>query len=356
MHVGVIGINHKLADLKLREQLAKACHKWFHPLQASCEELRSCILLSTCNRTEIYFSASNLAEMHSYLLNMLRVDSDEAFEHKLYSYFGVDCFNHLARVTAGLDSAIIGETEIQGQVKTAYEQVSHIYKIPSSLHIIFQKSLSIGKKIRNQFSLGNTLPSIEQAIFQTGMHFFSDLNQVKILFIGASEINCKILNYFWLKKINDITICNRTDDAARLIAENKNLQILNWSSFDQWHAFDWLIFGTKCPHYLLTEKNLPLDFSNKLIIDLSVPRNVDPKLCKDPRMTLWNIDQINRLLQIKNRNLNKILKEAEKKVALMAQELNSRYLLKDQIRIQHFQDSVETELHPGYYPYLSQIG
>src|SRR5262245_20986881 len=116
MKVGVVGINHKLADLKLREQLAKNCQKCFGSLRAV-NEHHHFILLSTCNRTEIYFSSEDLTTTHTYLLSILRMEVEGEFDHKLYSYFGVDSFCHLTRVTLGLDSAIIGETEIQGQVK-----------------------------------------------------------------------------------------------------------------------------------------------------------------------------------------------------------------------------------------------
>src|SRR5436853_2688901 len=109
MRVGVVGINHKLADLKLREQLAITCLKRFGPSQ-SVHSDHHFIVLSTCNRTEVYFSSDDLAMTHSYLLSILRLDVDEEFDHKLYSYFGVDCFSHLAKVASGLDSAILAET------------------------------------------------------------------------------------------------------------------------------------------------------------------------------------------------------------------------------------------------------
>src|SRR3954466_9975105 len=106
MRVGVVGINHKLADLKLRETLAKACQRRFSAGN-SLHGNHSFVLLSTCNRTEAYFTSYELAETHTYLLNILRQEVFEEFDHKLYSFFGSDCFAHLARVTAGLDSAII---------------------------------------------------------------------------------------------------------------------------------------------------------------------------------------------------------------------------------------------------------
>lgn len=366
MRVGVIGINHKLADLKLREQLAKASQKLFNSELTFVQGTQPCILLSTCNRTEIYFTSNDLTETHSYLLAILRAEINEVFEHKLYSYFGVDCFNHLARVTAGLDSAILGETEIQGQVKQAYENACLRKEHPKEIHYLFQKSMNIGKKIRSEFSLGQCSPTLEQAIYQTGKDFFGDLESVKILFVGASEINCKILNYFKYKNIQSISLCNRSKEAVQQLVDTKQISELEWSKLPDWHTFDWVIFGTKSPHYLINQSTLNKDFKEqKLLIDLSVPRNVDPKLCRDKRLTIWNIDQINRLLQINNRSLHKLFEQAEKKINEMTENHFERYLLKEQSRlalltdgfkIQHFQDNEGTGSHPGYYPFLSQIG
>ena len=105
----------------------------------------------------------NLAATHTYLLSILRVEVEEEFDHKLYSYFGVDCFSHLTRVTLGLDSAIIGETEIQGQVKLAYENTSDYHPLPEALHFLFQKSLGISKKLRSELQLGRGMPNLEHA-------------------------------------------------------------------------------------------------------------------------------------------------------------------------------------------------
>ena len=194
MRVGVVGINHKLADLKLREQLAKACQKWFGALNAV-HDNHYFVLLSTCNRTEIYFSSQDLAETHTYLLGILRVEVEEEFDHKLYSYFGTDCFSHLARVTLGLDSAIIAETEIQGQVKLAYENTSEYHSMPKDMHFLFQKSLGIAKKLRSELQLGRGMPNLEHAILQTGKHMFQNPEKASLLFVGASDINQKIFAF-----------------------------------------------------------------------------------------------------------------------------------------------------------------
>lgn len=313
MRVGVIGINYRLADLKLREMFAKVCHLRFKP-SAMTHFDHPLVTLSTCNRMEVYFSSEVLAETHSYLLNVLRDNLEEApetFDQKLYSYFGIDCFQHLSRVTAGLDSAIVAETEIQGQVKAAYEESATHLSLPSELHFIFQKALTIGKRIRNELPMGRGMPDIEHAILATGTGLFPHAQNAKILFIGASDINTKIISFLISKNIRNITICNRTYSSAQEVAKKYSIATLNWENVFHWHTYDWIIFGTKATDRLITKKNLPHLTEQKLIIDLSVPMNVDPALGKEQAITLLNIDEINHLLESRRQKMATILEQAE---------------------------------------------
>lgn len=314
MHIGVVGINHKLADLKLREMLAKICQRRFGPSEST-PSGHNFILLSTCNRTEVYFCSNDLAASHSYLLGILRHDVQEEFDQKLYSYFGKDCFLHLCRVTAGLDSAVVAETEIQGQVKNAYEAALEYRHLPPELHYLFQKSLSIAKKIRTALPSKPGLPDVEHAIYCTGQHFFNHSKQAKILFVGASDINEKILAYLKIKNLENISLCNRSPEAASSLCSKYQINCTQWNEIHSWHHYDWIIFGTKAPERLLSLENLPLTpCSPKLVIDLSVPRNVDPSLGKNPHITLLNIDQINRRLKVRKKHMTDTLSQAENMV------------------------------------------
>jgi glutamyl-tRNA reductase len=336
MRVGVVGINHKLADLKLREQLAKICQKWFSVLHAV-HGNHYFVLLSTCNRTEIYFSSNDLTETHTYLLSVFRVEVEEEFDHKLYSYFGVDCFSHLTRVTLGLDSAIIAETEIQGQVKLAYEKTSDYHSLPGDMHFLFQKALGISKKLRSELQLGRGMPNLEHAILQTGKHVFQNPEETRLLFVGTSEINQKILAFLKNKNFQNITLCNRSNDQASKLAVEHATKHLEWSKLSQWVEYDWVIFGTKSPEHLIKHQEIHhSNISKKLIMDLCVPRNVDPKLGQDSRITLLNIDQINRLLKIRYRRMNHLLAQAEERVVQATNEHTSRYIAKAQSKITLF--------------------
>ncbi len=333
MRVGVVGINHKLADLKLREALAKTCQKRFGAGH-SVHDQHHFILLSTCNRTEVYFSSNDLAVTHSYLLSILRHDVKEEFDHKLYSYFGVDCFSHLTRVTSGLDSAIIAETEIQRQVKNAYELATSYLCLPKELHFLFQKSLGISKKIRSELQLGRGMPNLEHAILQTGKHFFKSCTQARILFVGTSDINQKILGFLRSKDYANITICNRSNARALQLAHFHGVQQLDWHQLSAWYHYDWVIFGTKSPDYLIRHQDVSEEAKGqKLIMDLCVPRNVEPKLSQDPRITLLNIDQINRLLKIRHRCMTHTLVEAENRINEATHNHTARYIQKEQSKI-----------------------
>lgn len=320
MRVGLVGINHKLADLNTREKLAKIFQRRFGA-DRSAHLDRSFVLLSTCNRTEIYFSSEDLAETHTFILNILRNDLEEEFDQKLYSFFNEDCFLHLARVSCGLDSAIIFETEIQGQVKMAYEKASLYSKLPMELHYLFQKCLRIGKALRTSMPAIQSNLNLEHAIFSTGQTIFKNIDDPKILFIGASNINLKILHYLKSKKYSSITLCNRTDSTTKFLAQKYSLDTLYWKDLHHWIDFDWIIIGTKSPDYLIKNRY----FSNdkiKLVIDLSVPRNIDPSIGKMKNVTLFNIDQMNRILSIGKKKMTHFIKSKE----LLVSELTNKQL------------------------------
>ncbi|HRD54977.1 MAG TPA: glutamyl-tRNA reductase [Parachlamydiaceae bacterium] len=314
MLVGVLGINHKLASLKLREALIHTAKRKFSPC-SSIHSKHFLVLLSTCNRTEIYFHSEDLAETHTYILSILRHEIKEEFDQKLYSYFGFDCFLHLARVTAGLDSAILAETEIQGQVKDAYESSQISQNLPKELHFLFQKALKTGKKIRFKSSLERGMPSLEHALFKLGKTQFAKPQNEKILFIGASEINCKVLRYFKLKNFCQMTLSNRTEETGKKMARKWQTDFLPWEELCNWKDYSWIICGTKAPNYLIENSFLFKSITdNKLMIDLSVPRNIDPSIGHHPNITLFNMDEISALLNCRTKNREETIQKAEEMI------------------------------------------
>jgi glutamyl-tRNA reductase len=291
-----MGINAKSSELDLRERLAKAAQKLFGS-EASTKWAENSLLLSTCHRTEIYFTGEDLIQMHREFLSLLRTEIDDSFEQNLYSYFGGDCFLHLAMVVSGLDSVIIGETEIQRQIKRSYENALLYRSLRSPLHFLFQKSFKIAKELRSASFFPRGHLSLEGSIFQLYKQMLDRTGPV--LFIGNSAINRKIIRFFRKKGIEHLALCTRGVHSALELAGEGKLELVEWGAISSWKEYPLVVCGTNQAEYLIKENELTEQVETRLIIDLCVPRNVDPRLAYHSKITLLNIEEIGRLLQAK---------------------------------------------------------
>lgn len=294
MKIGVLGINHKSANLRLREELARAAERRFHPASTT-HLLLPYVLLSTCNRTEIYFSSDDLAKAHIYLLGVFRQELEEEFEHQMYAYFGEDCFLHLAKVTSGMDSALLGETEIQGQVKQAYEATLGHRLLPKELHFLFQKCLKIGKEVRSGPLFFFPSSSLEESVCEAiQKEYVSCFDELSLLFVGLSSINLRLFQALKRWRFKEIACTNRSFEKTLLFAQKESINPIPWEKLKTWGEYDIIIFGTKSPHFIATPEHLLSKRKKRLIFDLSMPRNVKPEVEFFPRVTLWNIDRLNK--------------------------------------------------------------
>ncbi len=300
LRVGVIGMNFKTADLPLRETLARCAQKlagekglfFQHPT----------VLLSTCNRTEIYFHAEDLAQAHSDLLALLRVSTDESFDHRLYSYFGIDCFAHLCRVASGLDSAILAETEIQRQVKVAYLK-SSTFSLPGSLHYIFQKALKVGKSVRSQMELERGAPTLYGTLWQIGESFFEHLSSKRILLVGYSETNRGFASFLLHKKIKGFSFVTTNPSAVSF----EHAFVHGRSELNRWREYDFIVCASRADGYLIQGSSA----KEHLIFDLSVPRTVDPAVGNSLSVQLFNIEQVDQRIEQQRREQNDYLEKCE---------------------------------------------
>lgn len=288
MHVGVIGINHKSAPLSLQEKVAKACALKLS-LESAVTARFSCVVVSTCNRSEVYFTTEDLAEGHSFLLSLLREEIDEPFEHRVYTYFGMDCFAHLASVISGWDSLVLGETQIHRQVKMAYENAKLHYRLKSQIHYLFQKSLKIAKNIRSQ--LPHRFLSLPEILWKLIDDVLGPLSQEKILLVGNSEMNRKILAFFHRKRFHQMTLATRAPLSAKDLSQDYGVTVCSFSELKVFEKYPLVICSTHASEYLLLDQVNPPE-STRLMIDLSVPRVVDPLLERHETLSLWNMERI----------------------------------------------------------------
>ncbi|MDF2550043.1 MAG: hemA [Chlamydiales bacterium] len=301
MRVAMIGMNYKSADLRLREKVAFAAE---HLAQRKDSAL-SFVVLSTCNRTEIYFSSLHLPKSFAYFIHELEELLAVSLTSHFHVLFGEEVFLHLARVTAGLDSAIAGETEIQGQVKLAYETAKQRRKLMPELHYLFQKALTIGKKVRNEFDWKNQKMNLEHAVDAIGESAFFE-RKPHILFVGASQINQRIIPFLKGRHPHRITLCNRSLELPDGFP--KEIQRLPWEELSRWQEFEWVIVATKSLKPLLSLADLSHKKpKTELILDLGVPRNADPRLAEC--LSLLNIDEINAKIPSLSPSLQQELKK-----------------------------------------------
>jgi len=283
MNFGILGINHHLAKVSLRSSLAEIASRFF-----ASKPQESFILLSTCNRMEIYFSSPDLSATHTFLIEMFKKECSLPFDQLLYTFFGKACLQHLIRVTAGLDSALFGETEIQGQVKRAYVEGCQKQDIPPELHLLFQKSLQTGKKIRSQYLLQGAESSLERGV---ELILKNHIDQEEpLLLVGASETNHRIALHLIKNRYSKVMLTNRTEAKGRALAESVGCGYTQWRA---WSPFKAMVFATSSLVPLLDQEDQFLkDGKERVIMDLGVPQNVDPRLGEFA--TLYDIDAIHK--------------------------------------------------------------
>lgn len=286
MQVGVIGVNFKTSDLKLHETMAKRAIALFQ----NDEAFLPCpiVLLSTCNRTEIYFSAENLIFAKHRLLLLLKTQSEPSLSDCFYTYFNQECFKHLCKVAAGLDSAIFMETEIVRQVKAAYANAASRFCLPHGLHYAFQKALKVAKSVRSRFVLDRGGPTLFQTLWQIASSEFSDIKEKKVLLVGYSETHRRFSSFLTQKGVVDLVFCTRQPEAVL------NYKACHRNALSHWDEYDLISCASQSDEFLIRGRGR----RSHLIFDLSVPRNVDPEV-ESETVKLFNIEQINHMIGLK---------------------------------------------------------
>lgn len=325
VRLGLVGINHLQADLGLREKIAEA-------LQSSVDRFRflfpeaTFVLLSTCNRTEVYFSSEDPSHAQAALLDSLPEEWRREVLHKFYAFFDIDCFHHLATVTTGLNSAITGETEIQGQVKRTYEGARSSFTLPAEMHELFQWALMVGKLVRREFPLRRGMPDTGGAIVELARRELGPLEGKKLLIIGASEINRQVLQRI-AHKGWQVTLCTRSTEEAAQTLGNLSLEILPWHQLDNWKRADCVVLGTRYPGYLVTQEQAAhLQPKRRLLIDLAVPRNVSPLLGEVEGISLYNVDQLQHLVCEMGKLAALSIEAAEELISQKVEEMEAKRL------------------------------
>lgn len=267
------------------------------------------LLLNTCNRCEVYISV--LLRGHFDFAQCPKQSSTSLKDKEVVS--------HLFKVVSGLDSLIVGETQIQAQVKAAYENYSKKNKL---LNRLFQKALEVGKRIRSQTNISKGALSYSQVACQVAEEKLGGLQGKKIILMGAGKIN-KVTAKFLAKKNKMILVANRTFNKANLLASEINGKAIRFDELEKEIAdCDLLLSATAAPHFVIKKSLLNHITKPILMIDLSLPFDIDPILSSSQFVELLNLDDLK--IRIED-NLNRRGNEAMAAMKIVQEEASKFY-------------------------------
>ena len=309
MKIVVIGLNHKSAPIQIRERLS------FNKTQAT--ELLSQLrekypeaefaLLSTCNRVELY-TVSDLDgwtqdnELIDFLAQVKRFTTEEFKEH-LYIHAGEDAVKHLLTVTSGLDSLVLGESQIVGQVKDCYKMACENHTAGKVLNRLFHSAFSSSKEVHTSTAISAGRVSVAGVAIELAMQLFSDIKEAHALVVGAGQMGELLVKHLKHVGCEHITIVNRSLCKAQSMAAENGVQALPWEALEeQFIASDIVVGSASVEEYLFDKqafKRIARARRNRtlLIIDIAVPRNFDPDIGQLQNMYLFSVDDLSSVAQ-----------------------------------------------------------
>jgi glutamyl-tRNA reductase len=325
-----LGLSHRTAPLALREQLALTEGRAAGVLNAlvSDETISEAAALSTCNRTELYLVATDSVEAETAGLGVLAREAGirpTELLGPLYSLRGIDAARHLYRVTAGLDSMIVGEAEIQGQVKRAYELALVEGATGPILNRMFRGALAAGKRARTETAVGEKGVSIPSVAVELAQRNLGDLAARRVLLIGAGETSELTARALAARGSDAVFIANRGYNRAISLAERFGGTAVRIDELPlQLTSADIVVSTTNSPHHLIERSELELimgqrDGAPLLLIDLAVPRDIDPECREIEGVSLYDVDEVQAIVE---RNTSGREAEARRAGAIIDSELS----------------------------------
>lgn len=329
----LFGMNHRTAPLEVREQMALSESEVRRLLEHARRDaaLETAAVLSTCNRTEICALAEGTEPGPDSLLAALaelRPGARQVAPAHWYLYRNRAAVRHLFRVSAGLDSMMVGEPQILGQLKEAYRLYCEGGGSHPVFHKIFHLAFRCGKRVRTETALGQGEVSVASAAVHLAVKIFGSLGDNVALLVGAGKTGELVARYLVDRGIRELLIANRTAARADALAERLSGRTVPFQDLPAaLLAADVALFCTESPDYLLTEAALARimpDRSNRLLflIDLSVPRNCDPGCARLDNVFLYNLDNLTKLADM---NMDRRLEEVQRAEGIV-EEVLGEYL------------------------------
>ena len=331
MPVLMVGLNHKVAPIEVRERLAFGLERIPVALKQIIRDensgIKEVVLLSTCNRIEVYICtcipSEGEARLRDFLADHAKL-SPEELAGMLYVLQGKAAAEHLMQVAAGLDSLVLGENEILGQVRSAADIAHDAETTGSILSALFRYAIQTGKRARSETEIGRGDISVASVVVEMAEQAFGPLNDRTALLIGAGKISSITARALVKAGLRCVLIANRTFEKAQKLAKNLNGTAVHFDVLDEvLMKTDIVICSTGAPHIVLhadaVEKAQKIRFGRPLLIaDLAVPRDADPRIASIAGVQLANIDDLEIIVKTCHPLTASIFQEAE---AIVREEL-----------------------------------
>jgi len=302
MNLFCIGLSHHSADVETRENFAG--HAEIDRVLRACG-CNEALLLSTCNRVEVYAASENFVPTDQIARCLARTQMVELDGHleTFYRYEAADCVRHLFRVVSGLDSMVVGETEILGQAKKAYETARVAGAAGKYLHRLFQRAFRVAKHVRTHTEITRGAVSVGSVAVDLAQRIFGNLRNCKVLVLGAGETSERTVRALVSRGLADLRVSNRSPERAEALALAVNGRAI---SFEQWPEqcaeIDILITSTSSEVPLLSQEKLAPMLRSRIdrplfIIDIAVPRDVAADVNELDGVYLYDIDSLRSIAE-----------------------------------------------------------
>jgi glutamyl-tRNA reductase len=331
MKTVVIGLNHKTADVDLREKLAFNGPKLEEGIRQirSLPEIKETVIISTCNRVEIYLTVKDVEKafesVKGFLVRFFEIRR-ESLDNALYLYDDMQAVRHIFRVSSSLDSMVVGEPQILGQLKDAFEFALERKTTGVLLNRLLKKSISVAKRIRTETKIAENAVSISFAAVELAKKIFDDLPEKTFMLLGAGEMAELAAKHMINNGVKDIVIANRTYETGCNLAKEFNGRAIRFEDYlnELAHA-DILICSTGAQKYVLMKDQMQKVMKERknrpvFIIDISVPRNIDPEINDLNNVYLYDVDDLRGVVDT---NILERQKEAKKAEDIIEEEIET---------------------------------
>ncbi len=330
MSLLVVGLSHKTAPIEVRERLAFPEKKLHEPLLQLKEHsgVKEDVILSTCNRVEIYSDVEEASKgeflLKEFMASYHQLNLSEIDDY-LYCHRETDCIYHAFRVASSLDSMIVGEVQILGQLKDAYTEALSNDCTGTILNQLFERAFFVAKKVRSDTGIAESAVSVSYAAVELAKKIFGELRDKSVMLVGAGEMAELAARYLVSQGVKTVVVSNRTFNRAVELARELDGSAIRFEDFmEALIRTDIVISSTGAPHYIINKKNVKDALRARknrpiFFIDIAVPRDVDPEVNELDNVYLYDIDDLENVIQ---HNIKEREREARKAESILKEEVD----------------------------------